>query len=243
MSHRPARINPDSLGVLIVATVLTVGLAAVSFLLSFNGLSDAAAWANVPPWLAWGIPAYVDGAILVYTVAALVFRARGESARMAWASLALYASLSVAANGVHAWPTAPEEVKVTLGVLLAALAPVAVLLTTHTIARLIVAPPSAEAASEAPTSAEPDTTTPEADELYDPRWKVQPRPEAAPVPDFVPGDWTTTDERDARIRAIGAESPRPSTRDIAARVGRVSKSHVARILGPNEEARPAPAIA
>ena len=144
MSHRPARINPDSLGPLIVAVTLTALLAGVSFLLSFNGLADAATWANVPDWLAWGVPAYVDGAILVYTVAALIFRARGESARLAWASLALYASLSVAANGVHAWPTAPEELKVALGVLLAALAPVAVLLTAHTIARLILAPPTVE---------------------------------------------------------------------------------------------------
>lgn len=137
-----SRIQPDSRPVLIVATVITSLLAAVSFLLSFNGLAEAASWANIPAWLAWALPAYVDGAILVYTVAALVFRSRGDSARLEWAALALFAALSVAANGVHAWTAAPEGFRVALGVTLAALAPVSVLLTTHTIAKLIVAPPT-----------------------------------------------------------------------------------------------------
>ncbi|WP_336628488.1 MULTISPECIES: DUF2637 domain-containing protein [unclassified Microbacterium] len=136
-----SRIQPDSRPVLIIATVITALLAAVSFLLSFNGLAEAASWANVPAWLAWALPAYVDGAILVYTVAALVFRSRGDDARLEWAALALFAALSVAANGVHAWTAAPAWLQVALGVTLAALAPVSVLLTTHTIAKLIVAPP------------------------------------------------------------------------------------------------------
>ncbi|WDS51691.1 membrane protein [Microbacterium phage Barnstormer] len=139
-----SRINPDSRAVLVVATVATAALALVSFLLSFNGLADAATWANVPGWLAWAIPAYVDGAILVYTLAALVFRARGESARLEWTALGVFAALSVAANGVHAWATAPAWLQATLGVLLAALAPVSVVITTHTIARLVVAPPAPE---------------------------------------------------------------------------------------------------
>lgn len=138
-----SRINPDSRAVLVVATVATAALALVSFLLSFNGLADAASWANVPSWLAWAIPAYVDGAILVYTLAALVFRARGESARLEWTALGVFAALSVAANGVHAWTAAPAMLQVTLGVLLAALAPVSVVITTHTIARLVVAPVAA----------------------------------------------------------------------------------------------------
>ncbi|UVK59065.1 hypothetical protein SEA_CEN1621_50 [Microbacterium phage Cen1621] len=243
-SHRPARINPDSLGALVVAVSLTALLAAVSFLLSFNGLSDAASWANVPAWLAWGIPAYVDGAILVYTVAALIFRARGESARLAWGSLALYASLSVAANGVHAWDNAPEELKAALGVVLAALAPVAVLLTTHTIARLIVAPaapaevaePVAEAApAEVPQGlldyAEADAELTR--ELYANTWQPEENPAAVERPAALsraPLTALETAARNERIRELATSDPELSTRAIAELVG-TSKSTVARVLG------------
>ncbi|QWY81876.1 membrane protein [Microbacterium phage Honk] len=239
MSHRPARINPDSLGALVVSVTLTALLAGVSFLLSFNGLSDAATWANVPAWLAWGIPAYVDGAILVYTVAALIFRARGESARLAWASLALYASLSVAANGVHAWDAAPEELKAALGVVLAALAPVAVLLTTHTLARLIVAPPAAELVEE-PAPVEVETFPSELPVEWLDEPVVVPRPEPEPEPEPVPAR-----PAHEHIRALAKAHPELSIRAIAAEVG-VSKSTVSRVLGrhPDEDtAAPSLAIA
>lgn len=210
------RINPDSRAVLVVATVATAALALVSFLLSFNGLSEAAAWANVPSWLAWALPAYVDGAILVYTLAALVFRARGESARLEWAALGVFAALSVAANGVHAWTTAPEGLQVALGVILAALAPVSVVMTTHTIARLVVAPP--QSAEGVPTElveyakADLDLTR----SLF--AVETEPEEEEEPADPIA--------ARNAEIRALDGKL---SVREIAAKVG-VSKSTVSRIL-------------
>ncbi|UDL14829.1 membrane protein [Microbacterium phage Gretchen] len=255
-----SRIQPDSRPVLIVATVITALLAAVSFLLSFNGLAEAASWANVPGWLAWALPAYVDGAILVYTVAALVFRSRGDDARLEWAALGLFAALSVAANGVHAWTTAPEWLQVALGVTLAALAPVSVLLTTHTIAKLIVAPPGAAEEAD-PVLAEDIVPAgliayAEADvEATREVWpilreKVLELP-ADDLPEVEPDHLPPTPAallqeanaegepvdpialRNARIRELAAEGD--SLRTIAAKVG-CSKSNVARVLGKRPDA-------
>ncbi|WDS52084.1 helix-turn-helix DNA binding domain protein [Microbacterium phage Caron] len=249
-----SRINPDSRAVLVVATVATAALALVSFLLSFNGLADAASWANVPGWLSWAIPAYVDGAILVYTLAALVFRARGESARLEWTALGVFAALSVAANGVHAWATAPAWLQATLGVLLAALAPVSVVITTHTIARLVVAPPALEEpAQELSDEGLEELAVYAAEDVErtrslwaDHRADVLARPvdehaddavdHLEPTP-FAPETLEAIAEepepdpiaeRNARIRELDAEGK--SLRAIAAEVG-VSKSTVSRVLG------------
>lgn len=253
MTATASRIQPDSRPVLIVATVITALLAAVSFLLSFNGLAEAASWANVPAWLAWALPAYVDGAILVYTVAALVFRSRGDDARLEWAALGLFAALSVAANGVHAWTTAPAWLQVALGVTLAALAPVSVLLTTHTIAKLVVAPPSVgEEVAEGRIQGHRRTYAimdevkeyAEADlEATRQLWPILrekalelpaddlPEAELDPLP-ATPAKLPTS-ARNARIRALAADGK--SLRAIAAEVG-CSKSNVARVLGKRPDA-------
>lgn len=139
MSHRPARINPDTLPVLIVAATLTSGLAGTSFALTFAALLDVAAWANVPARLAWAVPVMLDAAIVVYTLAVLVHRARRENAATAWLPLAGFTTVSVVANAAHAGAVPPAW-QALIGTLVAGLAPVAVLLATHTLARLIVAP-------------------------------------------------------------------------------------------------------
>ncbi|QOI66968.1 membrane protein [Microbacterium phage GardenState] len=246
-----ARIQPDSRAVLVVATVLTALLALVSFLLSFHGLAEAATWANVPGWLAWAIPAYVDGAILVYTLAALVFRARGESARLEWGALAVFAALSVAANGVHAWTAAPAALQVTLGVLLAGLAPVSVLLTTHTVAKLVVAPPTPAEAEVAELEAVAPEVAVEWREAEVPtlatRAEAAERLMAAPPADPLPAPASSSlvdhlepadaldpiEARNARIRAL--DDGNRSIRAIAAEVG-VSKSTVSRVLNRLPEA-------
>lgn len=146
-AHSPARINPDHLAVLIVAASLTGLLAATSFLLSFAGLSAVAEWASVPWWLTWAVPVMIDSAILVYTLAALVLQARGESTVRTWCSLALWTALSVAANSLHAWTDIPALVQTIAGMTIAGLAPIAVMLATHTLTDLLVAKPDTEAAS------------------------------------------------------------------------------------------------
>jgi hypothetical protein len=146
-----ARIDPDTRPVLVVATTSAVLLAAVSFALSFAGLVQLAAWGHVPGRLAWCVPVMIDGAIAVYTLAVLVARARGERQWTAWAALTLWTAVSVGGNAAHGW--APDDaVQRLVGTLVVALAPVAVLLATHTIADLIVARP----AERTPTPNAPD---------------------------------------------------------------------------------------
>ncbi len=195
---------------LVVALVGTVTLFAVSFLLSYAGLAEAAGWARVPAGLSWAVPVTIDGSILVYTIAAWVFRARGESARLAWAALTMFAVLSVVANAVHAWGDSPAALRTGLGMVIAGLAPVAVVLTTHTIGRLIIAPPDAVVADAA---LEPEP--PRADVVEIPAVVL------VEVPDAEPED------RDARIVALRAENL--SYAAIAETVG-VSKTTVSRVL-------------
>lgn len=196
--------------VLVVALVGTVTLFAVSFLLSYAGLAEAAGWARVPAGLSWAVPVTIDGSILVYTIAAWVFRARGESARLAWGALTLFAVLSVVANSVHAWGDSPAALRTVLGMVIAGLAPVAVVLTTHTIGRLIIAPPDATVA-DAVLEPEP----PLADVVETPPWSLVEVPEVEP------------EDRDARIVALRAENL--SYAAIAETVG-VSKTTVSRVL-------------
>jgi hypothetical protein len=199
-------MNADSRVMLVIAIGFTSVVGVTSFMLSYAGLGAAATWGHVPSWLAWAVPVTIDGSILVYTVAALVYRARGESARVAWASLAGFASLSVLANSVHAWDAAPDVVRTTIGVVIAGLAPVAVLLTTHTLVRLVVAPPAADVATVVEPEVAPVVIAVSA-ELLEPAVEVEPK--------------------HVRIRTLRERGMAYSA--IAKEVG-VSKSTVSRVL-------------
>lgn len=144
---RAARLDPDTLPSLIVAVILTATLGAVSFTLSFSGLVEVAAWASVPDYLAWTVPVTVDASILVYTLAVFIFRARGESNVGAWTWLIMFTLVSVAANAAHAWDASVRDWHGYAGAALSGLAPVSVLLTTHTLGELIVAKPEHRASA------------------------------------------------------------------------------------------------
>ncbi|GII98374.1 helix-turn-helix protein [Sediminihabitans luteus] len=140
----PARINPDTTAALLVAVLATSGLVGISFVLSFAGLSALAPWVAVEPHLAWLLPLFIDGAILVYTYSALAARARHESAARPWTWVALWTAVSSAANGAHAleYGTHDTTVALVVGVALAALIPVGSLLGTHEIADRMIARPT-----------------------------------------------------------------------------------------------------
>lgn len=245
MNHVPARLRPDSLAVLIFAVSITSLLAIVSFMLSFSGLVASAEWASVPAWLAWSVPVTIDGAILVYTVAAYVFRERGDrgSTVLSWLSLALWAAVSVAANALHAAEVGPEVQRV-VGVVIAGLAPVAVLLTTHTLGRLIVPTKRPDAVEEALRSIPAELFG--RDELADyaaadaaltSALYAVPKPEAPKARRSKP-----TPERDARIRELYAELG--SVRAVADELG-IGKTTVSRVISqPVDEPEPdTPAVA
>jgi len=202
MTRTAARLNPDTKPALLVAVLLTSGLAAISFTLSFAGLSAIAPWAAVPPHLAWALPVFIDGAILVYTYAALAARARGEGQGRAWTWLTLWTAVSVASNGSHAWDAGPGGWQGVLGSILAGLFPVGVLLATHTIADLIVSRPA-------------DTVDVDTQDTEEPTASEQPR-----------GVPSLTDEQRAAIVELHAQGL--SVRKVADVVG-LSKSTVHKV--------------
>lgn len=210
-ARRPARINPDTLPVLIVAVVLTTGLAASSFALTFAALLDVAGWANVNPALAWAVPVMLDAAIVVYTLAVLVHRARRERAITEWAALAGFTGVSVVANAAHAGAV-PVEWQAIIGTVVAGLAPVAVLLATHTIARLIVAPVTdADTIRDSrivDTAASADGGTEDVDVELDADASVDVDVRTAAV--AVPVDTNDGADTDADTDADDEDGPRPS---------------------------------
>lgn len=137
-----AWINPDSRPVLRLVVTVTALLALVSFAVSFAGLVAVAQWAAIPSWLAWALPVFIDGAIIVYTLAMLVFRARGASTAFAWSALLAFTGVSVAANAAHVYAEGdPSDWRTWVGASLAGLAPAGVAVATHTLAGLTVRPP------------------------------------------------------------------------------------------------------
>ncbi|WP_157732480.1 DUF2637 domain-containing protein [Cellulomonas sp. PSBB021] len=143
------KLNADS-RVLVYGTVaLVTALAVTSLIASFSGLLSVADWARLDPRLRWTVPVMLDGAITVYTAAALIRRARGESTRLAWAGVIAGTLLSASANAVHVLlsgetPDAPWIRGVGAGI--AALSPVLAALAVHQLADLAVAGPDEELA-------------------------------------------------------------------------------------------------
>ena len=137
-----ARINPDSVPVLAVAVALVGLLMITSFVVSFSGLYDASEWTGLPEYFRWLPALFIDAAILAYTIALIVFKARGESVWRTIVGLVGFASISVIANISHTlsyWGGSLVDYRAWVGVAITASAPVAVLLAAEEIARLAFA--------------------------------------------------------------------------------------------------------
>ncbi|MFD6094523.1 DUF2637 domain-containing protein [Oerskovia sp. NPDC060338] len=155
-ARRPARINPDTVAVLVLVLLGIAALIAASAALSFDGLTAIAAWAGVLGTRAWLVPVFIEGAILVYTGVAIVHQSRHENrlARRAWTWVRLWTLVSSAANGAHAWDAGPGGWQGIVGVVIAALIPVGVYVAVHMAAGLIVELTALEPAPAAVASAE-----------------------------------------------------------------------------------------
>lgn len=132
------RLDADRVIVVVLTIVFGVTIAAASFVLSFHGLRDVATWGRVPLWLAWLVPVMIDAAVLCYTLAWLVQRARRESTVLSWSALALFTAVSTLGNTLHGWDP-PGPVQRIVGTAVVGLAPIAMLLATHTLAQLLTA--------------------------------------------------------------------------------------------------------
>ncbi|WP_280409135.1 DUF2637 domain-containing protein [Nocardia brasiliensis] len=115
-----------------VVIITVIGVAA--FVLSFAALRDLAILANTPKRWAWLFPVIVDGTIIQATVGALVLAKSRERRWFLWV-LAVGAVVSVAGNSVHA-VAAGRILPGWAAALVAAIAPISLLVDTHGLAVL-----------------------------------------------------------------------------------------------------------
>lgn len=132
------RINPDSRKMLWFTIVLVGLLGFTSFVVSFNGLHDVAAWVGLPWWLRWAVPVFIDIAILAYSMAAVIHRARNEPVALTWLTLGVFTSVSVVANAAHALAVGEGSTVVQswIGAAIASAAPLSVFAATEELSRL-----------------------------------------------------------------------------------------------------------
>jgi hypothetical protein len=99
-------------------------LAAAAFTLSYDALHQLALDSRVRPALAWLWPVVIDGTIVVALLTVLAAKRAATKAAYPWALAGLFSAASVAFNIAHA-PDRP------VAQLVFAMAPVALVLTTH----------------------------------------------------------------------------------------------------------------
>lgn len=116
------------------AVLITAGIGAASFVLSFAALRDLAQRAGIPHSLAWLWPLIVDGAILQATMAVVVLAGLGDqrrSRRFFWTVLTCSAAVSVGANALHAVIPPDAKLNPWWAAVIAVVAPVSLLAATH----------------------------------------------------------------------------------------------------------------
>jgi Protein of unknown function (DUF2637) len=123
-------------------------LAGAAFTLSYDALHQLALDSRVRPGLAWLWPVVIDGTIVVALLTVLAAKRARTGAGYPWALAGLFSAASVAFNIAHA----PER---PVARLVFAMAPVALVLTTHLLMQQVSWRP--------PTSGRPAAAAPQAD--------------------------------------------------------------------------------
>ncbi|MGX1771994.1 DUF2637 domain-containing protein [Nocardia brasiliensis] len=116
------------------AVVIITVIGAAAFVLSFAALRDLAILANTPKRWAWLFPVIVDGTIIQATVGALVLAKSRERRWFLWV-LGIGALVSIAGNSLHA-VAAGRILPWWAAALVAAIAPISLLVDTHGLAVL-----------------------------------------------------------------------------------------------------------
>src|SRR4030095_10672401 len=130
--HRPGRTRPRLPGGRVMTGRWTyrssatgvIVLAGAAFTLSYDALHQLALDSRVRPALAWLWPVVIDGTIVVALLTVLAANRAATKAAYPWALAGLFSAASVAFNIAHA-PDRP------VAQLVFAMAPVALVLTTH----------------------------------------------------------------------------------------------------------------
>ncbi|WP_326698030.1 DUF2637 domain-containing protein [Streptomyces sp. NBC_01754] len=143
---RPATSSP-SRGPIAAAVVATGAFAFLAFRLSFEALTALAAEHGVNPDVGWMFAVLVDGGAIVGTVGVLAAKRAGRTAAAYWATVVAFAAVSLAFNVAHSDGTP-------LGVAIAVVPPVAQLVATELLVRMLPAADTAAPADVAPVVAQ-----------------------------------------------------------------------------------------
>ncbi len=169
----------------VFAVLVIVGVGAAAFVLSFTTLRDLATLAHIPSGTAWLFPLIVDGTIIQATLGWLVLAKSPERKYFVWV-LAAGSLISVAGNSIHAVANG-HQLPGWLCAIVAAIAPISLLIDTHGLAVLLRAAQSAPAETVAPAP-ESVSESVAAVEVSSVPESVEPiaEPSPAPVPASAP---------------------------------------------------------
>jgi hypothetical protein len=165
-------------------------LAGAAFTLSYDALHQLALDSRVRAGLAWLWPVVIDGTIVVALLTVLAAKRAGRGASYPWALAGLFSAASVAFNIAHA-PDRP------VARLVFAMAPVALVLTTHLLMQQV--------SWRQPTSGRPAAPTLQADLGPEPEGGSQPahphRPGEQPAPEPAGAEQVAKVGARVRVRA------------------------------------------
>lgn len=116
---------------------LTVAIALMAFILSFDALRTLAVACGVQSGLSWMFPLIIDAPVLAFTWATWVFKTRGLGQAYPWAMLLVFSAVSLVGNALHAHPAETNGLLLPDwgASLLMTMPPVALLATSHMIVR------------------------------------------------------------------------------------------------------------
>lgn len=167
------------------AALIIVGVGAAAFRLSFSTLQDLARISGMPAADAWLFPLIVDGTILLATFGVLVCAHHRSERRFFLGVLIVGSLVSVAGNSVHA-VVATDSPLGLFAALVAAVAPISLLVDTHGLALLFrvstTEPEPAPAPAALPAESVPEPVT---DPVPEPEPVAPPAPVLASVADPV----------------------------------------------------------
>ncbi|MFH8345027.1 DUF2637 domain-containing protein [Streptomyces sp. NPDC018045] len=127
----------------------TAGFAALAFRLSFEALTALAAEHGTAADVAWMFAVLVDGGAVVGTVGVVAAKRAGRRTRAYWATVVTFAAVSLAFNVEHSDGTG-------VGVAIAVVPPIAQLVATELLVRMLPAAGTATAADVAPAVVQAD---------------------------------------------------------------------------------------
>jgi hypothetical protein len=191
-------------------------LAAAAFTLSYDALHKLALDSRVRPGLAWMWPGVIDGTIVVALLTVLAAKRAAAGTGYPWTLAGLFSAASVAFNIAHA-PDRP------VARLVFAMAPVALVLTTHLLMQ--------QASWRQPTSRRPAAPVPEHEAGPDPAHPHTPGDHPAPQPGAA--DRAAPAGARARVRAAyqaQAAAGQTPTGAALARAAGVSERYGQRLL-------------